>query len=73
MDIEGFEERALNGAVNTISRDAPVLAISIYHKRDDIIKIPRAILKCNVGYKFFLRHYFLGSNETVFYAIPTGE
>ena len=69
MDIEGFEEKALQGASATIRRYKPALAISIYHKRDDILTIPKKILEFNEDYRFYLRHYFLGSNETVLYAV----
>lgn len=69
MDIEGYEERALKGCAKIISEQSPVLAISIYHKRDDILTIPKLILEFNDSYTFYFRHYFLGSNETVLYAV----
>jgi FkbM family methyltransferase len=36
LDIEGFEEKALSGAVNTIKKCKPKMAISVYHKSDDM-------------------------------------
>ncbi|MBO4903566.1 MAG: FkbM family methyltransferase [Lachnospiraceae bacterium] len=69
MDIEGFEEKALRGASATITEQKPALAISLYHKRDDILTIPKLILELNNNYRFYFRHYFLGSNETVLYAV----
>lgn len=68
MDIEGFEEKALIGAKNIIKRDKPKLAISIYHKRDDVFKIPSVILKLNENYKFALGHYSIRNVDTVLYA-----
>lgn len=68
MDIEGAELDALKGAVNIIRTKKPRLAISIYHKSDDIIKIPEFLLELNPDYSFKLRHYSLLGNETVLYA-----
>ncbi|MCH1948746.1 FkbM family methyltransferase [Enterocloster sp. OA13] len=69
MDIEGYEERALRGAMKTIIEQHPILAISIYHKRSDIWKLPELLLEMNPGYRFYLRHYTVGVTDTVIYAI----
>lgn len=69
MDIEGAEYEALIGAKNTISRYKPKLAISIYHKPEDIFEIAQLIYSLNPEYKFYLRHYSLSTNETVLYAL----
>lgn len=69
MDIEGFEKQALTGAKETISEQKPALAISVYHKREDIWEIPKLILDINPQYRFFLRHYSLGVVDTVLYAV----
>lgn len=70
MDIEGAEMDALIGAQNTIKKYRPRLAISIYHKADDLWEIPFYILSHYPWYKIYLRHYALTTNETVMYAIP---
>lgn len=69
MDIEGSELRALYGAEKTLIEDKPKLAISIYHKLEDIIDIPMYIHSLVPEYKFYLRHYSLNRAETVLYAI----
>lgn len=69
MDIEGSEYEALQGAKKTIIKDHPILAISIYHKSEDIIQIPEYILELSGIYRFYIRHYSTNLSETVLYAI----
>ena len=68
MDIEGAEMEALEGAKQTIERNRPKLAISIYHKEEDLWEIPFYILSKYPWYKIYMRHYTLTTNETVLYA-----
>lgn len=68
MDIEGSELKALEGATNSIKKYKPRLAISLYHKPEDVLEIPSYILNLNPEYKLYLRHYTGDSNETVLYA-----
>ncbi len=72
MDIEGVEAEAIDGATKIILRDMPKLAISIYHKDDDLWEIPYKILTEYKGYKLFIRHYTDITTETVCYAVPIG-
>jgi FkbM family methyltransferase len=51
MDIEGFEYYAIQGALETIKRDKPVLLISIYHTGRDFFEIPPVIKNCVPEYK----------------------
>lgn len=69
MDVEGAEINALKGAKKTICKYKPKLAISVYHKRDDIWKIPMLLLQYNPEYKFYLRVYSFTGNDTVLYAL----
>ena len=41
FDIEGGEQEALKGAINTIKEQKPLLAIPIYHLKNDIYEITR--------------------------------
>lgn len=69
MDVEGHEERVLKGARRIISSQHPLLAISVYHKRADIWRIPKLILSFDSNYCFYMRHYGATSGDTVLYAI----
>lgn len=69
MDIEGSEFEALLGAEKTIKKYKPKLAISLYHKEDDLFKIPELIYSfCNT-YKMYLRWHSYSYNELVLYAL----
>lgn len=72
MDIEGAELEALKGAGDTIREYRPKLAISIYHKDDDLWNIPYYIFENYPWYKLYIRQYGLTSNETVLYAVSEG-
>lgn len=69
MDIEGSELPALMGAKKLIQENHPKLAISIYHKPEDIYEIPNLLLEYNSDYIFFVRHYSVCASESVLYAI----
>lgn len=68
MDIEGSEYQALLGAEQTIKKYHPRLAISLYHKPEDVLEIPYLIHKMNPDYRFIIRHYASNMTETVLYA-----
>ncbi len=68
MDIEGAELAALRGAVETLRRDRPRLAISVYHSLDDYVQIPRWIAELNLGYRFYLGHETIFDAETILFA-----
>lgn len=70
MDVEGSELKALHGAKKSIKKHLPRLAISIYHKPEDIVEIPEYILSLHNGYQFYIRHHVPWlNNETVLYAV----
>lgn len=69
MDVEGAELDTLIGAQETIKKYKPKLAISIYHKPEDIYMIPEFIMKCRDDYSFLIRHYTSCTFETILYAI----
>ncbi len=57
MDIEGSEYEALKGSIRTIKKYKPRLAVSIYHKPEDIYKLPLFIKEILPEYKLYIRHY----------------
>ncbi len=60
----------LNGSINTIINNKPILLISIYHRWDDLFKIQEFIMNLNLDYKFYIRHYSLSVAKTILYCIP---
>lgn len=74
MDVEGAELNALRGAEATIRRYKPLLAISVYHKPEDLLTIPQFIQSLSADYKLYLRgHHPELAFELVLYAIPKGR
>lgn len=69
LDVEGAEQEAIQGAESLIRYTVPKIAACVYHKPEDIYKIPQILNKFNSGYEFTLRHYSTHVNETVLYAL----
>ena len=71
MDVEGAEYEAIQGAENTIRQCLPAMAISVYHKVEDLFRLQLLVESIVPGkYKYFLRHYSPTVIETVLYAVP---
>lgn len=68
MDVEGSEIKALNGASQTVREFKPRLAISAYHKPEDLWEIPHKLKSLNNNYKLFFGHHSPVQWESVFYA-----
>lgn len=66
-DIEGSEFEMLRGAENLIKRCKPKMAICVYHKPDDLIRVYNLISSWNLNYKFALRTYTSSFMDTVLY------
>ena len=66
-DIEGAEVDMLHGAEKVIKRDKPKIAISVYHRPDDFIKIVEILRKFVPDYKFALRNHLAFLGDTVLY------
>jgi len=70
LDIEGAEKEALVGAERTIKKKLPKLAISIYHKPNDLFEIINIVKGYTNNYKFYIRHYSDYMFDTILYGIP---
>lgn len=68
LDIEGSEENAIRGAVKTIRKFRPKLAICVYHKKDDLWTLPKLIKEILPEYRLYLDHHTINSSETLVYA-----
>ncbi len=69
MDVEGSELETLSGGRESIQKYKPKLAVSVYHKPQDLWKLADYILEIHPDYKLFMRHYTTCNFETVLYAI----
>jgi FkbM family methyltransferase len=68
MDIEGAEMAALTGAAEVIRGFRPRLAISAYHKPEDLWEIPHKLKTQNPDYRFYFGHHSPIPWESVYYA-----
>lgn len=57
MDVEGAEAETLEGCRRLITKCAPKLAVSAYHRAGDIFSLPLQIHALNPDYKIYLRHH----------------
>jgi FkbM family methyltransferase len=70
LDVEGAELAALEGSKETIKSFRPKLAISLYHRPDDLFLIPHFIKENFSFYKFYFGHYTIHNEESVLYCLP---
>lgn len=68
LDVEGSELETLKGAAESIKKYRPKLAVSLYHKPEDIIELPIFIESLQMDYKYYIRHYQTRWCETTLYA-----
>ena len=57
LDIEGAELEMLHGAAKTITRCKPKMAVSAYHKPEDLWTLATYIKSLRADYEFEFRHY----------------
>lgn len=58
LDVEGAELDVLRGAVTTIARFKPILALSAYHKFDDFWTLTNFVKSIRHDYEFALRQSY---------------
>ena len=75
-DIEGAELPLLHAMKNIIQADRPVMAICVYHLKEDLLTVPQFIQSICHDYVYYLRKYtaYINSikknHEVIFYAVP---
>ncbi|WP_300367948.1 FkbM family methyltransferase [Brachyspira sp.] len=74
MDVEGAEKHILEGAVKTIKKFRPSIAIAIYHGgelfMEDFYKVPIFIKEITENYDYYIRTFSPWGGETVLFCIP---
>jgi FkbM family methyltransferase len=70
MDLEGWEQFALEGSRECIEKNHPKLALAVYHKTEDFWQIKNLFLSIRSDYDIYLRHYTQGWSETIMYFLP---
>lgn len=56
-DVEGSEYEALAGSAETIKDWSPDLCVSLYHRSEDLFRLPLYIKTLNPNYRFFIRRF----------------
>lgn len=69
-DVEGFERDAIEGSMTAIVDDAAGLAVSVYHRPDDLWDILLRLHEIQPRYRFHLREHGPDGVDTVLYALP---
>jgi len=75
-DIEGAELSLLRAMKKIIQTDRPVMAICVYHYKEDLLTIPEYIQSICPDYVYYLRKYtpyyahWKNTGEMVLYAVP---
>ena len=68
LDVEGEELNVLRGAQKSIITHKPKLAISLYHKTEDLWTLPKYIKSIVPEYKLFVRQHHTSMFAKVLYA-----
>lgn len=70
VDVEGADLPTLEGAIQSIRRMRPYIAVGVYHRPKDLWDVP-LYLKNNLdSYRFYLRQHGQCCFDTVLYALP---
>ena len=73
IDIEGFEPECLQGGRATIARDAPAMAVCVYHLQSHIWDIPLQLDSYFGDYRFKLCPHVADGWDLVLYAVPSNR
>ena len=71
VDIEGADYPALKDSIDYIKKSRPTLALSIYHRPEDLWEIPLLFISLFTdSYEYYIRNEGHWGYETIFYAVP---
>lgn len=56
-DVEGAEYEALLGTAETIAAYRPHLLVSLYHRTEDLYRLPQLVKRLNPEYRLYLRRF----------------
>ena len=70
LDVEGAERKALEGCREQIRYFKPKLAVSAYHRNEDLFSLVFQILSLRPDYRVFLRHHpYVPAWDTLYYFV----
>lgn len=73
LDVEGAEENALEGARKTITKWHPKINCAVYHRTEDLFRLPLYLHENWPGYRIYLRHHpYVPAWDTNLYAVWEG-
>lgn len=70
LDVEGVESRALQGARRTLAAGRSGVAVSLYHRPQDIVELPLMVDALLPEATFFLRSHGFDGADLTLYAFP---
>ena len=74
FDVEGAEAEAIAGARATIEKYKPALAVSVYHRSEDVFALALQIHALCPDYKFYMRRReYIPAWDTILFAVKGEE
>ena len=70
MDVEGAELEVLKGAASTLRTQRPRLALSAYHRPDDLAVLPAFVASLGLEYRWFLQCSTMTDVDTILFGVP---
>jgi len=70
FDVEGAEWEALQGCARLLTHARPFMAISVYHRPDDLWQLPLYVAAKKRDYRFYLRTQGEDGMDVICYAVP---
>jgi FkbM family methyltransferase len=70
LDVEGAELDVLNGAQQLLREAKPLIAISVYHRPDDLWSLPLLLHSFDSDYNYYLRTQGEDGMDVICYAVP---